>query len=338
MKAEFGFSVPLLSGANDNLPRAPCAESIDFRAVKDATILCDNLGYNALYVADHLSMSGTILEGWTVVSSLSSVTKNLRLGTIHISNLFRNPALLAKMAATLDFISNGRLDFFIDAGHLGSREETVSYGLPWSDNEDVRARMLDEAITLILQIWSKDRASFEGRYYSVKEATCEPKPVQQPHPPIWIGISGDEPFTKRRTSDELMIKAAAKHADVWNTTPASVEYYKVQLRRLEEECNSIGRNFDEMNKSLETQVFIAKDGEGVKAQIRRLKALNPRMKFFQDFEELKKIYVIGTPEECIDRIEEYCRLGITKFMIWFGDLPSLDGIRQFAESVIPQFR
>ncbi|MDA4123500.1 MAG: LLM class flavin-dependent oxidoreductase [Thaumarchaeota archaeon] len=339
MKADFGFAVPILAGGNDNLPRIPCSTTIDFGAAKEATILCEKLGYDALYMADHLSMGGEILEGWTVLSALSAVTKSMRLGTIHTASLFRNPALLAKMSATLDCISNGRLDLFLEAGHLGGKEETVSYGLPWSDDANVRAAMLEEAIAVILQLWSGDESTFRGKYYSTEGAVCRPRPVQDPHPPIWIGTGGGEPaFTDKTGADEVMIKVVAKHADVWNNTPASVEHCRLKLKRLEEECITIGRDVGEITKSLETQVFIAKNEDELRRQLETVRRFNPAGKFFRDYEEFKQFYIAGTTEECIKRIQDYRRLGFTKFIVWFGDYPSLDGVRQFAADVIPQFR
>lgn len=339
MKAEFGFAVPILAGGNDNLPRIPCSTTIDFGAAKEATILCERLGYDALYMADHLSMGGTILEGWTVLSALASVTKKMRLGTIHTANLFRNPALLAKMSATLDYISDGRLDLFLEAGHLGGKEETVSYGLPWSDDANIRAAMLEEAIAIILMLWSGEEASFRGKYYSIECAICRPKPLQAPHPPIWIGTGGGEPaFTDKTGTDDVMIKVVAKHADVWNNTPASVEHCAQKLKQLEGECASIGRDCNRITKSLETQVFIAKNEGDLRRQMETVKRFNPAGKFFRDPEEFKRFYIVGTSEECIRRLQEYHRLGFTNFIVWFGDYPNLDGVRQFAADVIPQFR
>jgi alkanesulfonate monooxygenase SsuD/methylene tetrahydromethanopterin reductase-like flavin-dependent oxidoreductase (luciferase family) len=127
-----------------------------------------------------------ILECWTTLSALSQVTKTIRLGTMVTCNSFRNPALLAKMASTVDNVSNGRLDLGIGAGV--QKNEHNAYGFPYHSSK-VRIERLDEAVEIIRKLWTEEKTIYNGKHYTIKDAVCEPKPVQNPHPPIiWKNI------------------------------------------------------------------------------------------------------------------------------------------------------
>ena len=147
-----------------------------------------------------------------------------------------------------------------------------------------------------------------------------------------------------RTNGAKMIVADPRridlvdYADVWNNTPASVEACRKKLERLKRYCADAGRDFESILKSLETEVMIYKDEKEMKRILRRIRELNPSMKFYRHFEECKKVYIIGTPDECLNKIKQYVELGITHFMIWFIDFPSFRGIELFAEEIIPKFR
>src|SRR5438105_1904841 len=180
------------------------------------------------------------LEAWTLLAALAARTQRLRLGVIVTSNRLRPPAVLAKMAATVDQISGGRLVFGIGAG--GSRvpdpvglqmvvREFEAYGLEIvSPSEAVGA--LGEACTLIRRMWTEDEPfEFEGRFYLLKGAVCEPKPVQRPHPPVLIGAGGPK-----------ALRIVVEHADLWNCPAATTEEFDQQSRMLEDACAGIGRD------------------------------------------------------------------------------------------------
>jgi len=344
---KFGFCMPIFAGAGDEAPRTPCYETLDYEVSRDAVLECERIGYDSVWVADHLFLGrrGAILECWTTLSALASITTKIRLGTIHLCNLFRQPSLMAKMAATLDVISKGRLEFFYDAGWNSA--ECHAYGIPWHDKAYLRMEAMDEALEVIKRMWTEDRASYEGKYYRVREAVCEPKPLQKPHPPIWIGVIGgfpggeEESFQRGRErvgEEKALMTAAAKHADVWNNTPTTPEVYKKRLGVLKEYCLRVGRDYGEIRKSLETQVLIAEDEKELNKAMDRIKNLNPQQKFYGPIDVYEKFCLVGTPEDCIRQIEEFTDLGVTYFMLWFLDFPSLKGIRLFAEKVMPHFR
>ena len=293
--------------------------SLAFNRLRDVVLECERLGYDSVWLDDHLMFGKRpILECWTTLSALSSITTTIRLGTMVSCNSFRNPALLAKMAATFDVMSNGRLEFGIGAGV--QRDEHTAYGIPFL-KPPVRIDRLKEAVEIIKKLWTQEKASYEGKYYRIKEAVCEPKPVQKPHPPITIGGSGEK----------LTMKLAAQHADRsdWGYIP-SLKVYKHKLDVLERHCKAVGRNFHEIEKSnwLGGQIFIAPNQEELDAKVLRWKPKNVSLKDF------KNLNLVGTPTEYKQKIWQYSSLGVTYFMLYFGDLPKLSGVRLFAKTVV----
>ncbi len=174
-------------------------------------------------------VNGPCLEGWTVLAAFAAVTKRLRLGLMVTGNTYRHPAVLAKIAATVDVISNGRLDFGIGAGWNVYEHESM--GIPLYKPGE-RIRRLDEACQLIKLLFTQPTVDFAGRYYQLKEARSEPKPVQRPYPPFVIGGSGEQ----------LTLRVVAKHADVWNYTGASVDEFRHKVDVLRDHCAAVGRD------------------------------------------------------------------------------------------------
>jgi F420-dependent oxidoreductase-like protein len=293
--------------------------SAHFNRVRNIVLECERLGYDSVWLDDHLMFGKKpVLECWTTIAALSSITTKIRLGTMVLCNSFRNPALLAKMAATLDVISNGRLEFGIGAGV--QRDEHAAYGIPFLQPHERIGRM-NEAVEIIKKMWTEEKASYEGKYYRINEAVCEPKPLQKPHPPITIGGSGEK----------LTLKVAAQHADRcdWGHIP-SLELYKHKLAVLENHCKAVGRNSQEIEKScwLGGQIFIASNQKEMDEKVLQWKPKNASLKDF------KKLSLIGTPDECRQKIRQYASLGATYFMLFFGDLPNLSSARLFADTIV----
>jgi alkanesulfonate monooxygenase SsuD/methylene tetrahydromethanopterin reductase-like flavin-dependent oxidoreductase (luciferase family) len=350
---QFGFCLPIFAAPGPNLFRTPGFAEVDPAACMAMGKRADELGYDSLWVADHLMLGkdDAILEGWTVLSALAGATSRAKLGMIHLAVLFRNPALTAKMVATLDQISGGRVIHFMDCGFSG--REYIAYGLPWDEDLDRRVAMLTEATELMLQLWSAEEpVTFQGAHYATQEALCNPKPVQQPHPPIWFGEV--HPGT---------LDACAKYGTGWNTTPVSLAELRRRLGLLRDACDRQGRDFDDLELSLETQLLVAPDLEAIRARLRDLAALadaaadeRGQVAGFvssyandQDFRafisgasdaipsRLAEDWVIGTPDAVEARLREYLDEGISHFMIWFMDAPNLAGLELFAETIAPRF-
>lgn len=181
-------------------------------------------------------LAGPCLEGWTALGALATLTERLRLGLMVTGNTYRHPAVLAKIAATVDVISNGRLDFGIGAGW--NEYEHESMGIPLFRPGE-RIRRLEEACEIIMRLFTEPVVDFDGRYYQLKDARSEPKPVQKPHPPFVIGGGGEK----------LTLRVVATYADIWNYTGTSVEEFTHKVGVLREHCEAIGRDPGEIELS-----------------------------------------------------------------------------------------
>ena len=178
--------------------------------------------------------TGPCFEGWTVTTALAQATKRLRVGVLVTGMPYRHPAVLAKMAATLDVVSNGRLELGVGAGW--NQEEADAYGIDIHSTLTDRFDAFDEACEMIVGLLTNTTTSFKGRFYELTEARCEPKPVQQPHPPICIGGTGE-----RRT-----LRSVARFAQHWNYPGGPIDQFKHKLDVLREHCATEGRNADDI--------------------------------------------------------------------------------------------
>jgi F420-dependent oxidoreductase-like protein len=172
---------------------------------------------------------GPCLEGWSLLAALAARTKHLRLGIMVTGNTYRHPAVLANMAATIDIISQGRLDFGIGAGW--NELEHNAYGIPlYAPGE--RIRRMGEACEVIRLLWTEEAANFDGKYYQLKDAYCNPKPIQKPYPPFVIGGSGEK----------LTLRMVAQYAAIWNFAGGSVDDFNHKNAVLNSHCTTIGRD------------------------------------------------------------------------------------------------
>ena len=186
------------------------------------------------WVNDHFmplgdNPAGPCLEGWTLLATLAAQTRRLRVGVMVTGNTYRHPAVLAKMAATVDIIAHGRLNFGIGAGW--SEREHLAYGIPLPPPGE-RIRRLGEACEMIRRLWTETVVSFDGRYYHLSEAYCEPKPIQKPYPPFVIGGDGEQ----------LIQRVVARYADIWDCSVDSPEEYRHKSAVLDSYCTAIGRD------------------------------------------------------------------------------------------------
>lgn len=328
MQIKFGVRLPNTAAGGRS---APSWEKVDYGTIRDAVLEYERLGFDSIWVADHLvglpgARTEDTLEGWTVLSSLANITERIRLGTLVLCNAFRYPSLVAKMSSTLDVISKGRLEIGIGAGAV--ERDFQAYGIPWYDNS-TRLKMMRESIIIIKKLWTESITNFEGKYNRLKNCFCEPKPLQKPHPPLWIGGGGEK----------ITLKIAAELADGcgFPAPNTSVEAYKHKLDVLREHCTKVGRDCDELKKFWGGCIIISDSEQEVKEMIKKFQPLDNKFKGIPE-EEYRKKYLIGTSEECVKRVQEYADLGVTNFLLWFSDFPSMTQARLFAKRVIPLFR
>ncbi len=210
--------------------------------------LADEAGFDSCWVMDHFATlgprdDGPIFEAWAMLAAMASLTTRTRLGCAVVGNTYRHPAVLAKTAVTVDHLSGGRLEFGIGAGW--AENEHTMLGLEFGTRGD-RADRLEEAVQIIRSLWTEPRTTFAGSHYSLSEAVAEPKPVQRPHPPIWIGGSGP-----RRT-----LRLAAEYADVWNAAGGSASEVAASSAILDRHCADVGRDPAQIRRSVQIGVGV----------------------------------------------------------------------------------
>lgn len=325
MKVQIGLTLP--QGWLDEFPTENPHEQFLFS--KKVALTAEKLGFVAGYVYDHFvshpsnDRSETLFEAYMLLSAISSVTSKLRVGQIVTSNSFRHPSLLAKMTSTLDAISNGRLEFGIGAGWFGY--EYDSYGYKFDDLK-TRVEQLDESITIIKKMWQNQKSSFKGKHYSIKNAICNPKPVQKPHPPIIVGGGG-----------KMLMKVAAKHATKYNHPFGTAQILEEKIKLLQDNCKLIKRDHNEIENSVLLRVLVGKDKDDVKDIVSKLKKKNESIADF--IIRSKDSIALGTPDEVIHYLQQYTKIGISYFIVNFIGLSnSLEMISLFSRKVKPALK
>ncbi|TWT10009.1 LLM class F420-dependent oxidoreductase [Reyranella sp. CPCC 100927] len=289
-----------------------------FEAVKTKALWAEDNGFAWFSVMDHLIQIANVgapdepfMEGWTVLSALAAVTRRIRLATLVSSVHYRNPAHLAKIAAGVDQISRGRLTFGIGAGWFET--EYRQYGWEFPPRPAVRIRQMEEAVRLILAMWTQKRTTFHGKYFHAEDAILEPKPLQKPHPPVMIGGGGEQ----------LTLRAVARLADACNVggTPDVVRHKFEVLRR---HCDAVQRDYETIERTNVTSLVIARDAAAFAAKRQRLAVPES----FYGF--------AGTVSDVIDLVGRYRDAGAQLFICsaYKNDVETLELL---AADVMPHF-
>lgn len=263
---------------------------LPFDEVLSSAREAERLGFDAVYLADHFMprsspMDAPRLEAWTTLGALAACTSRVRLGVLVTGNTYRHPAILAKMAATTDRISNGRLVLGIGAGW--QTNEHIAYGISLPEVPELLGR-LDEACQVIRTLLDNDWSDFDGRWYHLEKAPCEPKPVQQ-HLPLLVGVAGER----------VAMGIAARNADIWNYwgTPDDLRH---KLRVLDQHCERAGRDPADLERSTQALVYM-RDDEGRSEQPRTTQPHQPS--------------IAGGVAELTEALLEYEQLGLDEFIL-----------------------
>jgi F420-dependent oxidoreductase-like protein len=296
-------------------------------SLKNLVTRAESMGFDSFWVMDHfhqIPILGTpdqpMLEGWTTISVLAGITTRIKLGTLVTGVLYRYPSVLAKIAATLDVLSKGRLFLGIGASYFEG--ESSAYGITNSSSfpsNQERLLRLEEAIQIIRKMWSEEpSASFNGTYYQVNNAYCNPKPIQKPSPSILVGGSGE-----RKT-----LKIVAKYADACNLF-GSIETIKRKLDVLKEHCKSVGRDYDSILKT-KLDLVVIDDSE----EIARKRA----QQFYKGITEQqirdREFAIYGTREDVSRQIELLEEAGIQYLIVHFEPSRELEALDIFSDNII----
>jgi F420-dependent oxidoreductase-like protein len=278
------------------------------------------LGFDSIWLYDHFHTvpkptQEVTFECWVSTAALARDTQRVRIGQIVTCNSYRNPALLAKMASTVDVLSHGRLYFGIGAGWY--EHEYRAYGYAFPDGPE-RLRSLRDALQIIRAMWTQEEAVFEGNYHQVQGAINQPKGVQKPHIPILIGGSGEK----------VTLKLVAQYADACNLS-GSIANIRHKLDVLHQHCETVGRDFESIKRTV-----IIDDCAIAETEDEVLAKLNPDQR--NNLETRRQTQLIGTPEQIRQRIAEYQEVGIQELIIRFVDATKLESLRLFASSFIQQ--
>ncbi len=277
-------------------------EVYPYNELRSMALKTEELGYHSIWISDHLhgmyeDQGALRYECWTLGTALTAVTERVKFGQLTLAAPFRNPALLAKMAATLDNITGGRVILSIGAGWHS--DEFEGYGYDFGSKAS-RSTRLEEAAHIIKLLWREEKPSYEGRYYRIDGAYCNPKPVQNPMP-LMIAGGGE-----KRT-----LRTAAMYGDITNYTAwtGTPEEFRVKTDVLVDHCDALGRDPDEITKTWAAFVFIDETMEG--AREKALRAY-PDAEFVKEGRGL-----IGSPESIRQKIYEYVDAGAEMFILSF---------------------
>lgn len=266
-----------------------------YDAIEKAWLDAEDLGFASGWVYDHFigmtDVNDPYLEGWTLLAVLLARSKRIRGGNLVLGNSYRHPAVLAKMAAALDIASSGRLDIGLGAGWYEA--EYDAYGIPFPK---IGARMeaLDEALQVMKTLFTRDRANFNGQYYTITDSPFEPKSLQQPHPPLWVGGAGEK----------YLLRIAGERADGWNVWQIPVEDYRRKAGILAGFAEAAGRDPAAIRRSIGISLAIAPTEAAVKSALERRAG-----------DRESENVIAGTPEQVAGHLRPYVEAGVQTFLI-----------------------
>jgi F420-dependent oxidoreductase-like protein len=305
--------------------------SKQWEAMLGVARLAEELRFESIWVYDHfhtvpVPSEEATHEAWTLMAAFGATTSRVRLGQMCTCMGYRNPMYLAKVAATVDVVSGGRTEMGIGAGWYEHEWNAYGYGFPTAGD---RIAMLAEGVEIMRQAWEQGVATYAGEHYQVDGAICRPTPLQDGGIPLWIAGGGEK----------KTLRIAAEHA-AYTNFEGSLEGFRHKSQVLAEHCKEIGRDFDEIVRSANYNVFIGRDESEVQDRIR---AAEDRLRPYLSEEVLASTVqqytsgpLVGTPEQIVDRLKELQDAGLAYAIANFHEAAyDDDGIRLYAEEVIP---
>lgn len=283
------------------------------------------LGFDWASVFDHFlpiqtDPEGRCFDGLTLLSALAAHTSTIRCGVIVVGVTYRNPAILANIATTIDHVSGGRLE--LGLGGAWYELEHNQYNVPFP-GIGTRLDMLSEAMQIVRSLWTEHRSTLIGKHFKVEDALCEPKPLQQPHPPLWIGGAGE---TKT-------LRIVAQYADGWNTFFGPEDAYKHKLEVLARHAADVGRDPADVRKQLVVQAVVGETEKDVADRVAKLAEIRHLAP-----EQVRSMGLVGTPEQCAETLRRYVKLGVGDFLIGARPPADMETLALVANKVAPMVR
>ena len=338
-KIKYSICLPIFANPGMLSFRTPNYKKINFNDLKNLVKECDNSNLDSIFIADHtyLGNKGEIFECTALMAAFAALTKKINIGSIHLANNFRHPALVAKYFSTLSHISNGRVILFYD--YAWRKNEFSQTGINFEE-KNKRVNKMIEGLNIIQKSFKEKKVNFRGKYYKIKNFICNPKPLK--NIPIWLG----------EADNKLMVREIVKNADVFNSMPCSLNVLKKKLDVIKRECKKQKKNFVNIGKSLETQILIAKNERDLKKKIMnikkkkkinktfdndiisRLNQLNKKNIDYSDIKTLKNEFFIGTIDEIKKKIQEFSKIGVNHFMFWPMDFPDNYTLKKLINKIV----
>jgi F420-dependent oxidoreductase-like protein len=291
----------------------------------------ESLGFESLWVYDHFHTvpeptQEVTYEAWTLMAAYAAATDTVRLGQMCTCNTYRPPSYLAKVAASIDVISGGRLEMGIGAGWY--EHEHKGYGYPFLPPPG-RLGMLREGVEILKAMWTEDVVTYDGEHYQLNGAICQPKPLQDPHIPLWIAGGGEK----------VTLKIAARHAQYTNFGGDDLELFVKKSAILKGHCEDVGTDFDAIARSANFNILCAESEEAV--DVKKTWFRDHLSKYVSEkaVERWVRMYESssGTPEQIVSMLKGYEGAGLNYAIVNFADVAYDRGsIELFAREVIPQ--
>src|SRR5579883_2171459 len=316
MSLKFGVSLP--QGWTMDL--ASIKDPVEaYEAMTRVAQTADEVGFTSAWLVDHFHTipqpsQEVTFECWTSTAALARDTKRVRIGQMVTCNGYRNPALLAKMASTVDVLSHGRLELGIGAGWY--EHEYRAYGYEYPD-APTRLRYLREAVQVILKMWMEEEAVFEGKYYHVRGAINQPKGAQKPHIPLLIGGGGEK----------VTLKLVAQYGDACNIGHLDNEGLARKFAIIKQHCEDVGRDYSTIWRTVLFNCAIAETDEEAMAKSTPFQRNIPSGR-------IREQALVGTPDTIRKRLEEIEQAGAQEIIIFLPDSAQLEAVRMFARECI----
>ncbi len=291
----------------------------------------ERLGFEALFSSDHyVSVQGVRDRGsndaWTILAGLAARTERLRLGTLVSPVTFRHPAVLAKVATTVDHISGGRVEIGMGAGWW--EEEHRTHGFPFPPTSE-RFEVFEEQVEIVHGLLTKERFSFEGAHYALEDCGFLHKPIQRPHPPIVLG---------GRTSGPRMQRLVARYADEFNTVGGTPQQVRERFGRIRDGLDAAGREQATVTTSLMTWFYVGATEAEWRARVERAHANDPTAGPFDAYlQDVSRDRIIGTPDQAVERLHEYAEAGVERIVLNHELVDDLEHVELLAREVMPAF-